>query len=184
MIKKKPLFLVLFLGLFINVLSQNLNTGIPVKMDGYIIILDNEILFQPCEDSLMNFWESLDNRSFSIQCGEFVDQACEAINNIGDSVNLQRCLVLPDSTDCNISLSFFYCSFEMDMSFLSTDQNDFKVYKKPLYEISYNQKKYPLKGFYIRGWVKKIIPKDNLKFQLMRDYYINKGYTPPKWLSK
>lgn len=182
MIKKISLAFIFLMFLFSKGESQSYNTGIPVKMDGYLINLNGEILFQPCEDSSINFWESLDNRSFSIWCNQFIDQYCDAIRNIGDSVILQRCFVSSDSTNCDNSLSFFYCSFEMDMDFLSTSENDFKVYKNPLYQIFYNQSKYQLKGFYIRGWVKKLIPKDVKKLRLMYNYYLNKGYTVPEWL--
>jgi len=152
-------------------------------MEGYIINLGSEILFQPCESDTIGFWQSLDNRSFSIWCNQINDQYCEAINNLGDSAKV-RLLIDSGLKYYDTQMTFFYCSLEIDMQFLSKDENSFSIYKKPQYEILYNQKKFPLKGFYTREWVRKLIPKDRKNLLLMYKYYRDKNYVVPNWLEK
>ncbi len=163
--------------------AQNNKTGITVKMDGYIINLGGEIIFQPCEDSIINVWDAMDNTSFAISCNSYVNEYCEAIDKVGDSLVVQ-CRDWENSSIYNIKISFFYCSLDINMQFLAVSENDFKVYKHPQYEILYNQKKYPLRGFYIRNRINKLIPHSRKNLLLMYHYYADKKHTVPQWLEK
>lgn len=170
---------ILLLLFSLNLAAQD-NVGILVKMDGYIINLGGEIIFQPCEDSTINVWKAMDKKSFGIWCNQFVDQYCEAIENIGDSLMIE---VLKDSgQQYPMRMSFFYCSIEMYMAFIGNNKNDFTVFNYPEYQVLYKGKKYPLKGFFVRGYVKKILPYNKKDIRSMYNYYRNNQYPVPQWL--
>ena len=85
-------FILMYLG-HKQVYSQSFKSGIRVEIDGYLINFNGEIIFQPTEDSLTNFWNSLDNRSFSIWCNDFSNFRCEAIDSIGTLVEAKYKIV-------------------------------------------------------------------------------------------
>lgn len=161
--------------------AQSHSDGFTVKMDGYIVNLGGKKLFQPCEDSTKAIWESLDNRAFTLWYDDINDLYLEAIDNIGDSVTVEVYDSIAKKKYYE-RMSFFHCSLEVIMFFLDT--RNFNVHKTPIEEVYYNQKKYSFSYFSIDNRVKKIIPKDKNNLMMMYEYYINKGYNAPTWLSK
>ncbi len=170
----------LFFALINKSKAQNYSTGFTVKMDGYIINIGGQILFQPCEDKTLSIWQTLDNRSFPLWYFR-EDLYLEAIENIGDSVKIY-CYDTDDKRKYYMNFSYFYCSLEVDMMFLDTVR--FKIHKESKYEIDYDGKIYHAYGFYCDNRIKKLIPHDKRNLLLMYRYYADKGYTVPEWLDK
>lgn len=163
-------------------LGQKHNDGLVVRMDGYLINLDGEVIFQPCEDSSVNFWQSLDGRSFGIWCNQITgEQYCEATERLGDSLNVNYQFVT-DTFYNRARLSYFYCTIESAIFFVGNNANDFKVYDHPQYQMLYKGKPYPLKGFYIREVIRQVIPKKQRDLLAMYHYYVTRGSTVPEWL--
>lgn len=158
--------------------QTNYSSGITVRMNGYVVNVGGQILFQPCEDSTLSVLESLDNTSFPLWYFR-EDLYLEAIENIGDSI-LVKGRFITDKSTYQIKVLYFYSSLEVDMMFL--DSARFKIYQKPKYELSYNGKTYGAYGFYIDNRIKKLIPKEKKNLFLMYRYYADKGYAIPKWL--
>ncbi len=175
------LFLLTFFLLAQKTFGQKSNDGLVVKTDGYLINLDGDVIFQPCEDSTLTVWQSLDNRSFGVWCNQIHDNYCDAFERCGDSLNVTYKFV-SDTFYNSAKLTYFYCTMESAMFFIGNNSNEFKVYDQPKYQILHNGISYPLKGFYIREILRKIIPKKLSDLRIMYHYYTDKGWSVPKWL--
>lgn len=174
------LLLVVFFLKFESVYAQQRNVGLVVKMNGYLVNLGGQILFQPCEDTAVNFWNSLDNTSFELK--SFKDNMYfDAIKNIGDSVDVYFYDYI-DQKEYFTHLYFFYCSVEVDLLLL--DKTSFKVCQNPRYDISFQGKRYPLLGFVVDNRLKKIIPYDIKNLRKLYNFYWDRGYTVPRWLDQ
>ena len=177
--RKQTICLIFFLLIFcgsICQISPN-NTGITVSMKGYVINMGGLNIFQPCEDSTINFLESLDNRSFNLWCDRN-DLYFNAIEKIGDSILVNGY----DSSDKKayvMNVSYFYCTLSIELLLLD---KDFEIFKEPSYEFYYDKKKYNLRYFYIRNRVLKIVPSTSPNLLLMYKFYDDRNYAIPKWL--
>ena len=146
-------------------------------MKGYVINMGGLNIFQPCEDSTINFLESLDNRSFNLWCDRN-DLYFNAIEKIGDSILVNGY----DSSDKKayvMNVSYFYCTLSIELLLLD---KDFEIFKEPSYEFYYDKKKYNLRYFYIRNRVFKIVPSTSPNLLLMYKFYDDRNYAIPKWL--
>lgn len=169
-----------FLLIFIGKAGAQVNysSGITVRMNGYVVNVGGQILFQPCEDSTLSVLESLDNTSFVLE-DFYGDLYLEAIGNLGDSV-FSEGRFLTDKNKYSIKILYFYCLLEVDMMFLDTSR--FKVHKKPKYELTYEGNTYFACGFSVDNRIKRLIPGNEKNLLLMYHYYADKGYVVPKWL--
>lgn len=172
-------FFIFFTFIFQYSFCQNSTNGIDVTMNGYIINLGGKIFFQPCENRKIDFWESLDNTSFSLWYFR-EDLYLESIQNIGDSL-LIKWYDNDDKSYYKSTLKYFYCTLEVNMMFLdSTFQN----FKSPKLKLFINNKEYPLEGFYVDNRIKRIMPVDRINARRIYNYYKSKGYNIPNWLIK
>jgi hypothetical protein len=164
-------------------LGQKSNDGLIVRMDGFLINLDGQVLFQPCEDSSLGFWQSLDSRSFSLWCNQISgDHYCDATKRLGDSLSVRYKFVEDTFYNEPVRLSYFYCTIEAAMMFIGNNENDFKVHDKPKILILHKGKSYPINGFYIRDILRKVIPARQGDILKMYNYYVDNDFTIPKWL--
>ena len=178
----RPLLLIFtaYLALSTESFSQNFTSSLPVHMNGYVLNLCGEILFQPCEDSTKKVWEAMYNTSIPLWYFR-EDLYLEAIEKIGDSVKVN----FRDSKENKSyysNFAYFYCCLEVNMMFLDTTR--FNVFIEPQYQISFDGKSYPAKGFLVDNRIVKLIPKRDSDLLLMYRYYDDKGYTVPKWLQE
>lgn len=177
------LFLVLIYTFFLTVSpsnSQEYNTGINVKTEGFIINLGGQFFFQPCENSKMSFWESLDGRSFSL--GEFKeDMLLESLANIGDSLSIY-CQLAGEKKQMLFNLRYFYAEIEINLMILDTSR--FELFHTSQYELYYNNNTYPLEGFRIDNRIRKILPANAKDKKVLLKFYQDNGFTVPSWLSK
>lgn len=159
--------------------AQNFNSGLTVKMNGYVVNMGGQVLFQPCEDSTKNIFQCLNNTSFVL--GYFSeDMYLEAIENIGDSLWVQGCF-LGENGKYPMKINYFYCTLEDDMMILDTIR--FKVYKQPKYEITFEGRNYSAYGFYVDNRIKQIVPWERKNLLLMYNYYSDRNYQIPVWLN-
>jgi hypothetical protein len=161
--------------------SQAENKSIVLKIDGYMIDFSGQIVFQPCEDDSIGFWESLDGTSFNIWCNQITDRYCESFEGLGNTT----WVVYTTSGDTIMRygyLRYFHCMVKISLSFVGQNPNDFKVYDVPRYEIIQPNKKYPLEGFYCRGILKEVIPTDSQMVLKMYEFYEKNNYTVPPLL--
>jgi hypothetical protein len=161
--------------------SQQINNGIVVSMDGYMIDFAGKKIFQPCEDTTINIWSALDNRSFGIWCNQITDVFCESIQGLGDTLIVDF-KIPPESKVYRGSMSYFYCTIKIYMCFLSGNDNDFKRYDGPEIKLLHNNKECPLLGFYIREKLLEIAPHDTFLFMKMCEFYRKNKYDLPEWI--
>lgn len=177
------IFLVLIYTFFLTVSpsnSQEYNSGINVKTEGFIINLGGQFFFQPCENLKMSFWESLDGRSFSL--GEFKeDMLLESLANIGDSLSIY-CQQAGEKKKMLFNLRYFYAEIEINLMILDTSR--FELFHTAEYELYYDNKTYPLEGFRMDNRIKKIIPVNTRDKKIILKFYHDNGFAVPSWLSK
>ncbi|HEY9261032.1 hypothetical protein [Chitinophaga sp.] len=162
--------------------SQN-NTGIVMKINGYMINLDGQMLFQPCEDTALSIWESFDNSSFGIWCNQITNRYCESMEGIGDSVSVKY--MQPSNTRIyQGTMIYFYCTIKIYLKFIGNNANDFCVYKDPQYQLLFGQKKYPLDIFYVRENLMEVVPLNRKFLTKMYDFYKHNDYVIPLWLTE
>ena len=179
--KYKICLLLIVLFVTTNCKSQFVNTGVVVKMDGFMMNLAGKFIFQPCEDSSLSIWAALDNRSFQIWCTNSNDVYCIAMRDIGDSV-MVKYNILQGTKEYTGSLVFFYCTIEINLPLIVKNKNDLIVFESPQYQLFFNDKKYPLEGTSISEHVNKIFPKEKKWLLKLYDHYKMNNYIIPQWL--
>lgn len=161
--------------------SQTENKSIVLKIDGYMIDFSGQMIFQPCDESTTGLFESLDGTSFNIWCNQITDRYCESFEGLGDTTWVDYAT----SGDTVIRygyMRYFHCMIKITLNFVGENPNDFKVYDMPMYEITRDGKKYPLRGFYVRGFLKEVIPTDRQLLFKMYEFYEKNNYTVPPLL--
>lgn len=156
------------------------NTAITVKINGYFIILGQNIfVFQPTEDST-HFFQSLDNTSFGLGTnnGQSINGLLEnSIQGLGDCLHL----VIRQNSDGSTyedSCRYFYCEMECSLSLWD---NDLILNEKPARSLFYNNIWYNVDFNFIRNRTLKIIPKKKKDIERYRKNYISYTGRAPQW---
>ena len=183
MITKTYILFLLLLFSTMTSFSQGGNECLTVSIKGYMIDAGGKKLFQQCEDSTTNFLKSIDNTSFSIWCNQIQDNYCESVDSLGETLEV-NVRFQNDSTINKMRISYFYCTIKTTVCFIGRDTNDIVLYKKPQFEILHKDKSYFLDHFWVREFLREIIPQKDNDLRKMYNYYYNKGYSVPEWLDK
>src|SRR5215216_6512626 len=121
--------------------SQQDNDCVTVIMKGYMIDAGGKKIFQQCEDSTISLWKSIDKTSFSIWCNQIHDNYCEAIDSLGETMDVK--VRFPEDTLVRtMQLSYFYCTIKTTLCFIGRDTNEFAFYKKPQIEVLHHGNNY------------------------------------------
>ena len=158
--------------------SQKENGSMILKIDGYMIDFSGQMIFQPCDSDTTDLFESLDGTSFNIWCNQITDRLCESFDGLGDTIWVDY----STSKDANINygyIRYFHCMIKIALNFIGENPNDFRIYDVPKYEIIGEDKRYPLLGFYVRGFLKEVIPTDRQLLLKMYKFYDENNYTVP-----
>ncbi|RFS20470.1 hypothetical protein DVR12_18030 [Chitinophaga silvatica] len=130
------------------------NDSLDVVISGYIINLDGAKLFQPCPDSSLSIWEALSKTSFGI------DDPQAFCNFEGAYVKKSsvQYIINTSPTIYKGELQYYYGTIKLAMFLVGNNKNEFTTYDTPAFQILYENRKLPLKGFYVKGNLKEIKP--------------------------